>query len=289
MTTALIDADSIVYRCGFAGETISTILYYEQFGEKKQQPFTSTEKESAAEQIDFFLRSLEGAAEELDRVRHVNPDPLENVLHSVKLNIEGVLTDTGSADYQIFLTGKTNYRDAIAKQRPYKGNRDKLHRPFWYKEIRQYLIDRWGAKVIEGEEADDAISILARTPEHLWKSVVCSIDKDLDQIPGKHFDFMKKVSYDVHEEQAEFVFYRQCLSGDSVDNIPGCYKMGIAKATSLLEDTAWLDYWDAIVKAYEASQLKPGCPYVGQDPEAVALETAQLVRLRTFEGEIWQP
>jgi hypothetical protein len=208
------------------------------------------------------------------------------VLHSVKLNLEKILVHADK--HQVFLTGKGNYRNEIAKQRPYKGNRDKLHRPVHYDAIRAYLVEYWGAIVVEDEEADDRIAILAREARH-EPILVCSIDKDLDQIPGKHYDFMKDVLYDVSEEQAEFVFYRQCLSGDSVDNIPGCFKVGHVKAEKILNDTPKESWWNKIVETYEQSKRRDDCPYKNESAESVALETARLVRLRTFPGELWQP
>lgn len=255
MLTALIDSDSVVYKSGFAGQ--KTVVHELPDG---------------------------------DSIEEIIAEPVENILHTVKLALEGIMEATG-ADWppRVFLTGKENYRDKIATIRPYKGNRDKLKRPVHYQAIRDYLVKFWGAEVVEGEEADDRISILARTPEFHDKCVIASIDKDLDQIPGKHWDFLKQVSYDVREDEAEFVFYRQALSGDSVDNVPGCYNVGLAKAERLLNDTPRKAWWDAIVSSYEASKGIPGCPYADRLARDVAIETAQLVRLRTYDGEIWRP
>jgi DNA polymerase-1 len=248
---ALIDADSIVYRCGFAGQ-----------------------------------KTVEVPMADGDVAQFIEAEPVENVLHSVRLNLEKILQHADKA--LVFLTGKGNYRDAIATIRPYKGNRDKLKRPVHYDAVRAYLVDVWQALVVEGEEADDKISILARSPQH-ESSLIASIDKDLDQIPGKHYDFLKDVLYDVREDEAEYVFYRQCLSGDAVDNVPGCYKIGQAKAEKLLDATPRKEWWPMILETYEHSKEREDCPYRDKDAKAVAVETARLVRLRTYEGEIWSP
>lgn len=250
--TALVDSDSIVYRAGFAGQ-----------------------------------KTIEVPMPDGDTAQIVEAEPVENVLRTVKLQLEKILVYADSL--RVFLTGKGNYRDAIAKQRPYKGNRDKLHRPVHYDAIRTYLVEYWNALIVEGEEADDRISIVARLPEIRDNCIICSIDKDLDQIPGKHYDFLKDVRYDIREDEAEYVFYRQCLSGDAVDNIPGCYKVGQAKAEKLLDSTKRQDWWKMIVETYEKSKAVAGCPYIAMPAEDVALETAQLVRLRTYDGEIWSP
>jgi hypothetical protein len=285
----LLDADIVCYRAGFAGQVTSLqIAYEDKEGVLRTRGFLPDPKlGSARKQLDKFIADTDSTV--LDEQKRVDAEPIENVLHSVKHMIQDILNETKCGDYKVFLTGKENYRDAIATIRPYKGNRDKLARPVHYGAIREYLVKYWAAVVVEGEEADDRISILGRSVEHSGKSVVASIDKDLDQIPGKHYDFVKKVAYDVSADEAELCFYRQCLSGDAVDNIPGCFRMGYAKAERLLEATPRNEWWTAIVEAYEASKAIDGCPYVSLEATAVALETAQLVRLRTFPGEIWRP
>lgn len=252
---ALIDSDSVVYRAGFAGQ-----------------------------------KSVKHIMPDGDEAIEIVPEPVENVLHTVKLTIEEILFATNADSSIVYLSGKENFRDKIATIRPYKGNRDKSARPVHYLAIRDYLTRHYGAVVVDGEEADDAISIKARQPLPAGSEyVVCSIDKDLDQVPGKHYDFLKKISYDIRDDEAEFVFYRQCLSGDNVDNVPGCYKIGQAKAEKLLQETDRASWWEVIVEQYAKSMSLPGCPYTDRQPVDVAIETARLVRMRTFENEIWSP
>lgn len=287
--TVLIDSDSIVYRCGFAGEVTSLQVSYEdKEGEIHTRGFLPDPKRgSARKQLTAFLE--ETGAELLDEMIRVDADPIEHVLHSVKHMIEDVITETKADVAKVFLTGKENYRDQIATIRPYKGNRDKLARPYHYDAIREYLIRVWNAEVVEGEEADDRISVLARIPPYPEGCVIASIDKDLDQIPGEHYDFVKRVHYTVSEDEADRCFYRQCLSGDAVDNIPGCFRMGYAKADKLLGGLPRESWWESITEAYEASKGIDGCPYMEIPAASVALETAQLVRLRTYQGEVWTP
>ena len=290
MSTVLIDSDSVVYRAGFAGEVTSLqIAYEDKDGAFHTKGFIPDPKlGSARKQLDKFIADTDSTV--LDEQKQVDADPIENVLHSVKHMIQDILNETKCGDYKVLLTGKENYRDKIATIRPYKGNRDKLARPVHYSAIREYLVKYWSAEVVEGEEADDRISILARQEPCLSSGcVIASIDKDLDQIPGKHYDFVKRVHYVVTDDDAELCFYRQCLSGDAVDNVPGCFRMGYAKAERLLEATPRNEWWTAIVEAYEASKAIEGCQYKEIDATSVAVETAQLVRLRTFPGEIWRP
>ena len=272
----------------------------------------------------------------VDKEHIVIPEPVEHALEAVRTqlySIEKECRDHYGVDtfdsIELILSGPGNYREALATVFPYKGNRDPDHKPHWYQQIRNYLTGEWGARVVSGREADDECSILAR--RHLGEErpyVVATIDKDLDQIPGEHYNYMKQVFYAQSESDAERFFLEQCVSGDATDGIPGCYKSGPVRASklvqSLLDGSPVPRYssgihsgdsnttalrrksaakdntlgrttqlvagiWDGIVAAYAKSQLLPGCPYVGRDPAAVALETARLVKLQEYEGQLWRP
>ena len=90
-------------------------------------------------------------------------------------------------DYEVYLTGSGNFRFDIAKSFPYKGNRSGVEKPIHLSVTRGRLVSKWGATVSEGEEADDLIAIAATYYGH--DTVVASIDKDMLQIPCKHFNF----------------------------------------------------------------------------------------------------
>ena len=92
-----------------------------------------------------------------------------------------------------YLTGKDNYRHDIAKTQPYKGNRKDAPRPVHLHSLREYLITAWDFRVADGQEADDAIGIHATLTRD--NSIIVSIDKDLDMIPGHHYNPVKKDHY----------------------------------------------------------------------------------------------
>ena len=246
MTHLLIDADPIVYRCGFA-----------------------VEKDGHVEPLAHALRAVNFQIEHIVRV------------------VEKKYVDFDTT--RLFLSGSENYRSAVATIRPYKGNRDPLHKPVHYTAIRAFLADRWGAETSSGNEADDEVSIAARKDDGR-RHIVATIDKDLDQIPGVHYDYLRKVWYVVTHHAAERFFWIQCLAGDSIDNIPGCYRIGMAKATKLVDLalTEGVDVWQMILNTYESSMKKPGCPYTSRKPTEVALETARLVKLQEFAGQVWE-
>ena len=52
-------------------------------------------------------------------------------------------------------------------------------------------------------------------------SIICTIDKDLLQVPGKHYNFVKQEFRTISPKEGLFNFYWQFIMGDSSDNIKG--------------------------------------------------------------------
>lgn len=123
-----------------------------------------------------------------------------------------------------FLTnGALNYRMTDATTAQYKGNRAGKDRPKWYKRIKEYLVTGWKGQVMNGIEADDALAIAQKYfNDNGIENVLCTIDKDLDQSPGEHYNWNSKGHYTITPEQGDFLLWRQVLTGDmGTDNIPG--------------------------------------------------------------------
>ena len=200
-TLAIIDADIICYRVGFASEDVSEEVC------------------------------------------------LARVTHLVN---EIVYEDLKCDDYKAYITGKGNYRNELAVTEPYKGNRKDAKRPQHYQAIRTHL-QRLGAELVEGSEADDAVATEA-TKTGGW---IVSIDKDLDQVAGWHYNFVKHEEYYVTEEQGLRNLFTQVLTGDRTDNIIGLKGIGPKKAEKLLQDCKTeREYYDACLKAYDGNQLR---------------------------------
>ena len=140
----LIDGDIIVYNVGFASDKK---LYH-------VEGLSFQYKKEAKEFCDTAGIPYESITST------VTEEPIEFTLHSVKKLIESILEETKATDCRIFLSGDGNFREEVAKTKVYKGNRDDLHKPLHYKEIREYLINVWQAEVVEGMEADDMMGIV---------------------------------------------------------------------------------------------------------------------------------
>jgi hypothetical protein len=346
----LIDADPIVYRCGFAAEKTNWhIIYSTAASDADEIEFESDDNGTAGDYMKEWMKFNDGKVTILDKSRVVKPDPVSYALRAVKVQIESIIESCEEhygepAKMLMYLSGKGgSYRDKIATVRPYKGNRDPAHKPFHYDAIRDYLRTNYNSLLTSGIEADDAVSIYAhehyerRKPEQL---VICTIDKDLDQIPGLHYNYLHKVHYAITNAEAERFFVYQILAGDPTDNIVGVWRCGESAATRIASqfnydgvrrhgresaresarrgavsgddavsagqsDTSAPadehessdaashrfrpDWWPTVIAEYASSQRKVGCPYAQSNPEAIAVEMAQLVKLQEYPGQLWHP
>jgi hypothetical protein len=175
-------------------------------------------------------------------------------------------------DYRAWITGKTNFRFEVATTVPYKGNRKDAPKPKHYEALRKHLM-KLGAKMSEGEEADDSVGI-ASTEGNYW---IVHVDKDLDQLPGWHYNPVKDEEYYVTEFEGLYSFYKQILTGDRVDNIEGIRGIGPVKADKILKDcTTEEELYAACIKAYDGNTDR-------------VLENGQLLWLRRKTNQMWQP
>lgn len=186
------------------------------------------------------------------------------------------LVFSSGSDYTTYLTGKNNFRHDIAVTAEYKGNRKPSAKPAMLPDARRYLVESYRGRIINGQEADDAIAIEA-TRNDPDTTVVASVDKDMLQIPCWHFNFVTGDWTFVDKEAGRKSFYKQILTGDTADNIKGLFRVGPVKADKILDGiTEEKDLYEAVVKAYDG------------DKERV-LENARLLWLRREEGQMWQP
>lgn len=196
--------------------------------------------------------------------------PVEEVNQKIDALVKNICAEVYATEEPIiYITGKGNFRFDVAKARPYKGNRKKL-KPHYYAYIKAYLQAQWGAIVVDGMEADDALCIEQTSRLHLRDTIICSRDKDLKQCPGYHYTWecSKQGSWGPRwvDELGEIqlkgpkkligtghkFFYAQVLIGDSTDTydgLPGCGPIG---AYELLKDTqSDLEMFKAVLCAYE--------------------------------------
>ena len=275
----LFDGDILVFRCGFAAEKNHWFL---TVGEES---FEFDYKKDAVAKLDELLPGIrtreEGRDYALWSERVV--EPVAHALHLVNQTITETLRVLEASEYDltVFLSGEGNYRYKVATTRPYKGNRDQAHRPTHEHAIKDFIRSRFNTVVSDGEEADDAMGI-AQTRIGPLESVIVTLDKDLDMIPGLKYNFVNRVPYSITEDQGHYNFCKQLLTGDSTDNIPGLPKIGHAKAAKLLENIPQEDMMLEVALAYMRHAPK-------DDWLEYLREQGQLLWIRQQPNEMWEP
>jgi|LGOV01.1.fsa_nt_gb DNA polymerase-1 len=249
--TALIDADSFLYKVGFALE--------ETF-----------ENEDGTE---YHVVDLINAKDALDGL------------------IDGILFSTDCDDYELWLTGKENFRYQIATdglKDAYKHNRKDSRKPDKFQEMWNYLRTVHKAKLTPFCEADDVVVV--KKTEAPDDYLLCAIDKDvLYQTEGRHYNYGKDVFAVVTKEEALHYAYLQTLTGDTTDGYKGAYRIGPKKAAAILGEPGDFDerqLWARVLSTYrKCKQTKK---------EALAtMRLAQMHQLKRVTGKLklrlWTP
>lgn len=169
MTIAVIDGDLIAFKCAAANEVRSIKALHIPSGRSKVFKHRTELKELIADKFpydDFEITDIQEA------------DQIAYALYSAKHMIKSICEKCSADSYEIYFSGKDNFRDRLALPTRYKGNREGLIRPLQLREVKEYLSEKHGAMTVLGE-ADDACS--RRQWEGLQggeKVVGCSTDKD---------------------------------------------------------------------------------------------------------------
>jgi len=187
-------------------------------------------------------------------------------IESVQKRYEGEIQTTA------FITGSNNFRKEVSQD--YKAQRPK-EKPVMLTFARDYILDNYDSVLTEGEEADDAIAILATL--HYPNAVIVSLDKDFRQVPCVLYNPNRDSWEEVDEWSGLLFFYEQLLVGDTADNIKGVNKVGPVKAKKLLDGaTTELELWNRCLEAYEGDYDR-------------AVMNGKLLWLRRQENQVWQP
>jgi hypothetical protein len=134
----------------------------------------------------------------------------------------------------MLLTGSGShkgYRYAVARVKPYQGQRSGSRRPLNWEPLRNLLeAGTFGSTTLDYDrEADDRFAQYGHAdPEN---TVIGTQDKDMRMVPGYHLDwvdmrmrYLPPGAYDVVMNDKQFGikwFWLQMLHGDTADNIPG--------------------------------------------------------------------
>ena len=154
--------------------------------------------------------------------------PLSIALSRLNKTIENILKACNTQDYKIYLTSQDHSNFRFEIDPTYKANRSS-EKPPYYINLREYMTEMHGAEMAFGMEADDLMGINQNAD-----TIICTIDKDLKQIPGRHYNFVKDYHYSVTPSEGLYWFYTQILTGDNADNVKGLAGVGPKRAELIL-------------------------------------------------------
>lgn len=146
--------------------------------------------------------------------------------------MQRILETTGATEYEVYISGANNFRYDVDPD--YKANRKGKVDPIYRQAANAHLVTEFGGRVTDGYEADDAIGISAT--QHGSNCIIASIDKDLMQIPGTHYNWRKNEFTTINPLDGLRRFYCSLLTGDRTDNIPGVGGIGPVKSARIIND-----------------------------------------------------
>jgi 5'-3' exonuclease len=198
---------------------------------------------------DIVAYSNAASAEKWENKVLVSLEPVEVALMRCDLQMRSILEATEADSYRLFLSGADNFRETVDPE--YKANRKDMVDPVHRAACKEFLVREWKAEITEGYEADDAMGINQRKrayehghPLYQEQTIICTIDKDLNMIPGLHYSWpivrggtvvREGKLYEVSEIDGIKSFYRSLLVGDRTDNIIGVAGIGPVKAAKAID------------------------------------------------------
>ena len=230
---------------------------------------------------DLILYRATSAVEVDWRIDEDNHILFSNAAEAFDLFVQQIdkLKDTlGTDSVVIAFTKGQSFRTSIytSYKAPRMGNR----KPLAFADVRERVEATYRTLIHPGLEADDVLGIWA-TRGTFINPIIVSEDKDLKTIPGKLYRQNELV--ELSEEEANYNFMFQTLTGDVTDGYPGCPKIGPKTAEKLLGETRKLDeMWAKVVATYEHNGLS-------EDDAIVQARMARILRASDWDDKLKEP
>lgn len=290
---ALVDSGEVLFKAAAGseirrwhvipkeGDIKDPIMVFKHANEAKAWCFDfGGEHLSTHEWEDFYLELFKTPISQGMAVEN-----LESILTSIKENtkVDKLLMCFGDVD-------GNNFRDKIATIQKYKDRpKDK---PYHYTFLQDYIRNKYLWMTHCNLEDDDTLAIIHNNfiKQDKYIPIICSSDKDLNQVPGFHYNIGRGELYEVSKAQALRNFYTQLYTGDATDTIPGYYEI-----TGKRKSTKNIAYLDNIDNEYGMYLYVRYLYQVGlrakntNDLDCILWEIANLLYLRRSTSDNWVP
>ena len=164
----------------------------------------------------------------------------------------------------------------------YKGTRPTLASDMKEKlnYLHEFAVEQGAITARDGWETDDEVAQWVQEAYAAGDDYcIAHIDKDLDLLPGSHYNYNKDTHYEVDLDTCLYNFYHQLLTGDKSDNIPGIRGIGPVKATRMLNGYKVDEYITCAAMAWENRdkdmEKSARCLFMG-DPELFTWDLREL-------------
>lgn len=197
-------------------------------------------------------------------------DDLGIAIYRVEELLDNILNKVEASEYKAYFSSDSNFRKTIYPE--YKAHRT-AEKPRHLKDVRDYCLEKLGSIISpDGLEADDMLGI--EQDKTNSSTTICTLDKDLLQIPGKHFsweiggaNWNRPDTWVTQSELEGFrLFYEQAIKGDPTDNIKGIPGKGKVFATKALKDCKTeQEMFNVVRELYgndEEFKLNAGCVWI---------------------------
>lgn len=168
--------------------------------------------------------------------------------------------------------------------RTYKAPRGEVERPVILYDLKEWIAENYRFYRKPTLEADDVMGILSTHPKVIpGKKIIVSEDKDMRTIPGWLFNPDKYTTpVLISEQDADWFWLWQTLTGDVTDGYSGCPGVGPVVADDELNEAIYTaadegipylwELWDTVVSIYKWKGLT----------EEDALRQARMARILRF-------
>jgi len=316
----LFDLDSIKYTCAHAGQKNSIKAIIKSSGDEytfdtRTQLWGRSKKAVGGWLAQYNLdNDLDLSFSDIVVEDIVTPDPLANVLHSVKETVERNVRGSGVKSWKGYMGEGDSFRVALSTLKKYKGERPP-EKPFHFEDVVDYLKKKYSPEIVTGIETDDKLIMLADRKKDI---VLLVNDKDYKGYDVLIWDINKpeegvvdcsglgklwlrertdpkgKKQYDVKGYGRLFKYF-QIISSDDVDNYKAnCFSdksWGEMSAYKVLVDCkrdkeAWQVMWDTFEMLYPEPKTVQGWQgKVEIDSLYVFQEMVNMAHLHRWEND----
>lgn len=209
------------------------------------------------------------------------------VQDAIETRMDEMQRELQASDVFLAFGSLNNWRKKLLPE--YKAHRT-TKKPLGYWKTIEWCLSKWEGKQVPFLEADDIIGVLATclTYRSDFQKIVVSEDKDLDTVPGMHWNPRQPEQglYNITVEEAARNHLFQTLCGDAADGYKGCPGIGKVTAAEVLSKNK-LDMWGGVVQAFKDAKLTEEDALV--QARVAHILTSEYCDLETGTVKYWTP